>query len=467
MPDNILLFLCLRFRAEGFAEIAQYLHAPLERSALEQIAEFLTAFLKLSFRLNLRGVPSLEFMLAIDGVRDQPSPSVEDMIVFALGPLNPEQAAEVQEKTLLAQQEGRLAEAHLSVDLPIAPTDVWCPQEAAFPLFGQRDFALAQINAGSAATKAALGDDVNVVIVDQGINLPVLAYRFPAVNFAGGWIVDQYGRGGPPGPPTPVNPGTWPDGHGTKMAELVLSIAPHANIFDLPLLPSHIIGLQGYLAWAAGIYWSLLGLIPWLRQFPRFQGPWVLCNAWAVYDLRDDPPPPSPFNYAENPAHALNLAVTLLPLLGRADIVFAAGNCGQFCPDDRCGAGEIGPGRSIYGVAAINNVLSVGAVRCDEIWLGYSSQGPAPPSFASTKPDVCAPSQFAGPADWGRAYTGTSTACALTTGAMATARSFLPTKNLSPAALRARAVATATAPVSETVPNQRVGAGLIDINALL
>jgi hypothetical protein len=50
---------------------------------------------------------------------------------------------------------------------------------------------------------------------------------------------------------------------------------------------------------------------------------------------------------------------------------------------------------------------------------------------------------------------------------MAAARSFPATKTLSPAALRARAIATASVPVSETVPNQRVGSGLIDIHALL
>ena len=235
MPDKIPLFLCLRFRPEAFAQIGQYLHAPLERSSLNRLAEFFRGFLKLSFTPELRGVPSSEFVLAIEGVDPRP-PSGEDTHVFAFEPLDLQQAAELQAKTQLAEHEGRLPEAHVSVDLPIAPTDVWCPQEASFPLFGQCDLALAQINAGSAAAKGALGDDVNVVIVDQGINLPVLQHRFPAVNFAGGWIVDKYGRGGPPGPPTPMNPGTWPDGHATKMAETVLSVAPHANIFDLPLL---------------------------------------------------------------------------------------------------------------------------------------------------------------------------------------------------------------------------------------
>src|SRR5262249_56407934 len=103
----------------------------------------------------------------------------------------------------------------------------------------------------------------------------------------------------------------------------------------------------------------------------------------------------------------------------------------------------------------------------DEVWVGYSSQGPTPVKFASAKPDLCAPSQFAGPADWGRAYTGTSAACALTTGAIAAARSYSITKSLAPAVLRWRAVQKARRPVNETVPNQRVGSGLLDINALL
>jgi hypothetical protein len=251
------------------------------------------------------------------------------------------------------------------------------------------------------------------------------------------------------------------------MAETVLSVTPNANIFDLPLLPSHIVNLGGFLSWAAGVYWLLSVQIPWLRQLPRYQGPWVLCNAWAVYNLAQDPPPPNPYNYSQNPFNLMNLGVAQLPRAGLADVVFAAGNCGQFCADGRCGPTNIGPGRSIHGVAAIADVLTVGAVRSDRIWLGYSSQGPAPPAFASAKPDLCAPSQFANPTDWERSYTGSSTACALATAAMAAARSFPLTRALSPPALRARAVATARAPVGAAVPNERLGAGIIDIDALL
>ena len=144
-----------------------------------------------------------------------------------------------------------------------------------------------------------------------------------------------------------------------------------------------------------------------------------------MYDLSTDFPPGDPLNrnYGRNPNHPLNLAVAAAPLVG-IDVVFAAGNCGQFCPDSRCGAGQIGPARGIYGVAAIKNVLTVAAVRGDETWLGYSSQGPADPIFGSIKPDLCAPSQFAGVGDWNRSFTGTSSAC-VTAGAVAARRSLM------------------------------------------
>jgi hypothetical protein len=457
----------MRFDDEPFRGISRYLQRPFQQTALEDLAKELAAVLRLGFTPKLRGVPSAEFTLAVEGVGDPPPLSADNTIVFALDQLDLEQAAELQQKAEIARREGRLTGAWVSVDLPTTLADAWwCPQEGSFPLFGQRDLALARINAAAAATKGALGDGVNVVIVDQGIDRAVLQHRFPGLKFRGGWIVDEYGRGGPPGPPRPVQPGAWPDGHGTRMAEMVLSVAPKANIFDLPLLPSHIVDLGGYLAWAAGIYWNFHSLIPWLKRHPRFSGPWVLCNAWAVFDLSNDPPLPSPFNYGQNPENGLNLAVSLLPSRGLADVVFAAGNCGQFCPDTRCGAGQVGPDRSIYGVAAIDNVLSVTAVRCDDVWLGYSSQGGSPANFGSTKPDLCAPSQFAGPVDWGRGYIGTSTACALTTGALAAARSFPATQNLSPAALHARALASTSPLLGGTVPSQH-GSGLLNVDALL
>jgi hypothetical protein len=464
MPDTKPLFLALRLGEEAFSQLPPATVGP-ER--LSPIADALQRLVRLSFTLELRGVPSFDFRLSVEGVDEAPPRNADDMLVFALAPLGPAQVDELQSQLNLAIDDKRVSEGHLSVDLPIARADVWCPSEAPFPLFGQRGLALEQIRASAAATKNALGDNVNVIIMDQGINRLALQAHAPGARFRKGWIVPEFGRGGPPGPPNFIMPGDWPDGHATKVAETVLSVTPRANIFDLPLMPRHIISLGGFLAWAAGVYWLLSVEIPFLRLFPAYSGPWVICNAWAVFNLADDYPASNSLNYGQNPSNPMNLAVAKLPQTGLADVVFAAGNCGQFCPDDRCGSANIGPGRSIHGVAAIRDVLTVGAVRNDEIWLGYSSQGPAPPAFASSKPDLCAPSQFADPTDWDRYYTGSSTACALASAAMVAARSFAATQALLPPALRARAVATASVPAGASVPNERLGAGIINIDALL
>lgn len=460
MPDQTL-FLTMPFPSDEMRKIGWRSDAPLARTLLSSMAIILRDRLKLSFVPPLRGVPSLDFGMAIDDVTAKDwYPGDDDTIVFALAPLDEKRADELQEQA-------RRAKARVSADMPLAAADVWSPAEAPFGLFAERDLALAQIKAGAATAKGALGDGVTVVIVDQGVNRGVLANRFPTAKFRGGWIVDQNGRGGPPRPPKLVQPGHWPDGHATRMAETVLSVAPNANVLDLPLLPTAILDLPTYVSWAAGVYATLKSLIPALQAIPRYSGPWVLCNAWAVYDLSDDAPSGSTLNYGGNPANPLNQAVAALPQNDIADVVFAAGNCGQFSPHPSCGARQIGPGRSIHGVAALPEVLTVGAVRGDQRWLGYSSQGPSPAAFVSTKPDLCAPSQFAGPADWGRAYTGTSTACALTAGALAAARSFAATKGLSAANLHARVRAKASGVVHEIVPNERHGAGLLDIDALL
>ena len=58
------------------------------------------------------------------------------------------------------------------------------------------------------------------------------------------------------------------------------------------------------------------------------------------------------------------------------DVVFAAGNCGEFCPAPRCGKVDRVPGHSIWGANSSSAVITAGAVLTNEMWLGYSSQGP-------------------------------------------------------------------------------------------
>jgi len=118
------------------------------------------------------------------------------------------------------------------------------------------------------------------------------------------------------------------------------------------------------------------------------------------------------------------------------DVVFCAGNCGQFCPDERCGPGDQGPGNSIFGANCHPRVMSVGAVRADTLWLGYSSQGPGQPLLAHDKPDLCAPSQFCETEDAHTVNRGTSAACALVAGVMAALRSKWNSAAVSPDRLR-------------------------------
>jgi hypothetical protein len=476
MADEVLLFVTYKPTDEALADLRELFKSrttkPLDRDAA---ARMLRKHLGLSFEPPLRGIPSYDFVLALHGVDQTPPLTVDDTFVFALDTIDPHspEAEELFDLVRKPRKDLLVRDVHVAVDLPTDLADVWCPKEATFPLFGDLVLALAQMRAGAAAAKGAYGQNVNVVIIDQGINRNVLGQRVPGANFVGGWSTPEFDKGGPPGPFNLIPPGGWRDDglgptvtHGTKMASLVLAVAPQARILDLALLPSHILNLNGpagFLSWAVAAYWILVTTISWLRlHVPAYGGPWVLNNSWAVYNLSMDFPPGHFLNYGSNPNHPLNLAVAAAPLVG-IDVVFAAGNCGQFCPDPRCGAGQIGPARSIYGVAAIKDVLTVAAVRSDEIWLGYSSQGPADPKFASTKPDLCAPSQFADAKDWDRSFTGTSSACALTTGAIAAKRSLVPPGALSPPALRALAVATARPVVNQAGPDERHGAGMIDV----
>ena len=154
-------------------------------------------------------------------------------------------------------------------------------------------------------------------------------------------------------------------------------------------------------------------------------------NAWAIYDRRSE----LPFrDYTENrpavPNPARHPFIQLIDQLAanRFDVIFCAGNCGGVCPDGRCGPNDIGPGRGIWGANAHPSALTVGAVRTDNSWIGYSSEGPGPGraplnKLAHYKPDLCTPSHYE---DSGGDYTpsrGTSAAAALAAGVVAAFRS--------------------------------------------
>jgi hypothetical protein len=163
--------------------------------------------------------------------------------------------------------------------------------------------------------------------------------------------------------------------------------------------------------------------------------------------------------------HPLNTLMSTATGQG-IDIVFGAGNCGEFSTSGRCGQKDRGEGRSIWGANAHPQVLTVGAVSANAEWLGYSSQGPAPWGGAQ-KPDICAPSHFSEDNDPAVVNSGTSAATALAAGVIAAIRGaprWSPDQ-LSPAALKDKINAAARGPNGTW--NSRMGNGMLNAGALL
>src|SRR4029078_6481531 len=160
-------------------------------------------------------------------------------------------------------------------------------------------------------------------------------------------------------------------------------------------------------------------------------GPWVIINPWGIYDASSDPQG----DYTNNPKNPFNRLIKRAVAHG-IDVVFPAGNCGQFCPDRRCGASNVGAGRDILGANSLAEVITVGAVRVDTMWLGYSSQGPGQPRLAREKPDFGARSLCREPGDSYRVNIGTPAAYAVMPGIVAALRSRWDAGALSPSALK-------------------------------
>jgi hypothetical protein len=178
------------------------------------------------------------------------------------------------------------------------------------------------------------------------------------------------------------------------------------------------------------------------------EGPWVIVNAWGVLDSGSDA---ALDGYADDPDHFLvNDMEQLDDKNVLIDVVFAAGNCGEPCPDLRCGSQDCGPGRSILGLNAHPKVLTVGAVRVDGMPVAFSAQGPgrlakrgsrsvydySNVSDAIRKPDLCAPSHFRESDDGAELNTGTSAACGFAAGILAALRSVPQIRSWRPHELR-------------------------------
>jgi hypothetical protein len=335
--------------------------------------------------------------------------------------------------------------------------DHWCPGAANLANFGQRSHARRSVHAEALAEHKLLGQQVNVVIIDEGLDRA----QIPVKNWGGGLdhIIDT----------DLVQPaGTASrSSHGMMIARSVLNLAPEARLYDVAVVPPVIDeSLPTFVSAVHAAYVSLLHEITYRRKLPHWSGPWVLVNAWGILDTSGDPSG----SYTENTemhGHPLINLVARAVQQHHLDIVFAAGNCGQFCPSGQCGRGDRGPGRSIWGANAHALVLTAGAVRCDDTWLGYSSQGPGPRLLAHEKPDFCAPSQFCEDHDAAVLNSGTSAACAVAAGVVAALRSFWHQSSVPPQALKTALLKSARKPHAPAGWDNRLGFGILDAAAAI
>ena len=395
------------------------------------------------------------------------------MLVFGLVMTGGPKAA----KALAAAVEPAFgADASIGADLAVSPSQNaghfwshWCPDEAGYGLVGDRAMALRTIRAEQPPLAAAGlpgPGRVNVVFVDTGLPLALLP---PGDDVFKGWPVleDPLDSKGPvrlPGKPL--------TGHGEMVAlnargviDAVAPIpAPKLQLLDCPVIPDGITRLPVFLNSVIAALFSVWSTILWSRVQEEVTGQprtgWVVCNAWGVFDPSLESPE---VPYADNPAHPVAIALKFIAALG-VDIVFAAGNCGQFCPNARCHPDYTGPGRSINGANALAEVLTVGAVRNDRLWLGYSGQGPGIAGMTHDKPDLCAPSQFESDGH-AAPNTGTSAACGLAAGAVALLRTRWPSAEVSPAILRGILREKAAQPYGPTGWQDRTGHGILDVAA--
>src|SRR5437870_2206078 len=282
------------------------------------------------------------------------------------------------------------------------------------------------------------GGGVRVVVVDTGID----GSRIPV---AGGWA------------PTPgYVPGSTAPDHGTMVAYDVRIAAPDVQIFDYALLKSQ----AG--TWAAFLSDAIAAFADLVERVNAAPGRWVVNNSWGLFDRASDAPIGSPENYSANPDHPFNQITGALVAAG-ADVFFAAGNCGADCPDQRCGAGDTGPGSSIHGANSHPDVISVAAVTVTDRRLGYSSQGPG--ALYSRKPDLAGFSHFKGsgiyPADGG-----TSAASPVAAGVAAALRQGFASDRLAPAQLKGLLQRTAR-DIGGHGRDYGLGYGVIDAAAAL
>jgi subtilisin family serine protease len=275
------------------------------------------------------------------------------------------------------------------------------------------------------------GEGIVVGVVDGGIcatGRPLAAGEAPVRtinNVIGGWPVASWGTMGK----------SW-GYHGNMCAYDIQGIAPNVRLYDLRIASGTTLGTIS----------NAISAFEWAINRHKAGGtPQVLSNSWGMYmeTWASD--------YATNPNHPFTRKVVEAVDEG-ITVLFAAGNCGDTCPDGRCGTDK-SPGRSIWGANGHTKVMTVGAVNKNERFIGYSSQGPA--ALDPHKPDFCGITHFTGysPCD-----NGTSAATPVVAGVTALLKQGKPAAT--PAQIK-QAFINTSKDIGQAGWDQHSGAGII------
>lgn len=300
------------------------------------------------------------------------------------------------------------------------------------------------------------GAGVRVAIVDTGFNMTYLKAhgKTPTFESSLSW-----------GPLAHQPLGEMAVSHGTMCAYDVCIAAPACTLLDHAVLTSASPGgsvMEGLLSDAVKSYGVLLSYMT--KTAEPFAGDdtprtLVVNNSWGMFHQSWDFPVGTAQNYSDNPDHPFNLIVRSLEAAG-ADILFAAGNCGTECPDNRCqGVTDAG----IFGANSSQAVTCVGGVVISKERIGYSTKGPG--RLVDQKPDVASFTHFAGSGVYA-ADGGTSAATPVATGVVAAIRRLFPSNRLSPAELRKMLRDTAE-PRGNGGFNYEYGHGVINVRGVL
>lgn len=320
------------------------------------------------------------------------------------------------------------------------------------PAYGTVDRVADALGAARLHQQGLDGRGVRVVVVDSGISMEYLSDRGRkhSLDRSLSRVAGTSSHGS----------GEFPAEHGTLAAFQVGIVAPEATLVDQAVLTDRVASDDGPLiqAWLSDIEPGYVALYSYLSELDASERRLVVSNSWAMIRPDWDFAAEHVQNFSDNAQHPFNRMVSALVGLG-ADVLFAAGNCGQPFPVERCGFGT----QPICGANSLEDVITVGAVDLDGTRLGYSSQGPG--RLAFEKPDLCGYSHYKGSGvvavDWG-----TSTACPGVAGVIAAVRTRYAADKLPPHKLKQLLLETARRPEGAG-HSPDTGYGVVDPAALL